>query len=199
MSEEQDYLRVVKGEKFYRVIDCEGALVSWFSGLEIVANFSNPSPREIDGFANGEFELALNVINDIPWFCFRIFSLIPKKGFGRKEYRVILPWQECPFHASRIDPQSLQRIEELALEAEENKELRVATNVILLDFPSNTVLSLRRFTLSPFFTRKLFTAVLDTKAAHTSESYEQGVTATFDEFPVNAIGESSRVRCKSGD
>lgn len=199
MSEEQDYLRVVKGEKFYRVIDCEGALVSWFSGLEIVANFSNPSPREIDGFANGEFELALNVINDIPWFCFRIFSQSHSKGFGRKEYRVILPWQECPFHAARIDPPLLQRIEKLALEAEENKELRVATNVILLDFPSNTVLSLRRFTLSPFFSRKLFTSVLDTKAAHTSESYDQAVSEVLARYPVDSIGESSRVRCKSGD
>jgi hypothetical protein len=199
-TEDREFVVLKTGGKYYRDLGGEGALVSWTgAGVEIVVNYASPAKREVDGFANGEVEFGLNVIDDIPWVCFRVMGLINERGFGKKEYKPVLPWQDCPFHAAMIDPPYLLQIEERASEYEADQNLRLITHLMLLNFPSNTILTIRFFTLSPFFSRKLLAAVLDTKAAHNPRSYNDTVPRVYNRYPVNYIGQSSRIRCKSGD
>jgi hypothetical protein len=78
-------------------------------------------------------------------------------------------------------------------------EAHLGIGVVLTGWPGMTVKALRFFTVSPFFTQKLIEALLSTAPAYTFEGYEQGVQRVFQTYPTNAIGEGSRVRCKSGD
>lgn len=193
---------IVQGELFYRPINQEGALVSWTTGgLEIAVSFAKPTERERIAFNDGIFEMGTTVIQGIPWIAFRVFQIeVKPKGFGQGQpARVMIPWHECPFHAVRIDPDYRNQIQEFTLEAAENPELRLATNAILLDYPSSEVIAIRRFSLSPHFTREFLSSVLITQATHTWESYDNAVNQTFEQYPVGAIGESTRIRCRSGD
>lgn len=200
-TEDREFVVLSIGGKYYRDLGGDGVLASWTgAGLEIIAKYPNASKREREGFGTGDIEFGLNVIDDIPWLCFRIFSLIGNdKGFGQKKYRSVLPWQECPFHAAMIDAEYLQQIEEFASEYEADQNLRLMTHLMLIDSPSNTILTMRSFTLSPFFSRKLLAAVLDTKPAHNPKSYVNAVSEVYARHPVDSIGQSSRIRCKSGD
>jgi len=202
MATPEGITAIVLGEKFYRNT-FEGALVSWTpGGLELAVSFDKPSQDEVDGFNDGAFEIGLRVANDIPWVCFRIFKFVRQpKGFQATPQvaRIVLPWHECPFHAARVDPDYMREIGNFALEAAEEDELRIAVNAVLVEFPTGEVLAIRRFSLSPYFSRNLLSAVLTTSAAHTPETYDQAVTDVFNQFPVEAIGESTRIRCRSGD
>lgn len=188
----------VQGEKFFNELPDAGSIAGWHSGLQLISAFKSPSQQEISAFQSGEFEIAINQIDNIPFISFRV--LIPAgRGFGDQKFNVAIPWQECPFHASRIDPMSLERIEIFSVESRKSPDLRLSVNALLLNFPDHIIQSMRIFSLSPFASRKLCSSVLGSKDSHTSESYRISVEKIYNYFPVNAIGESSRVRCKSGD
>ena len=189
--------RISIGDRLNRTHEAEGARFSWVDdSCELVISFSNLRPAEIEGVQHGVFELGLNVVDAMPFVCFRVFKLLKTKGFGQSQQaKLLLPWQECPFHLSRFDPEALPRFDEFrAL-----PEAHLGIVVVLTDWPGMTVKALRFFTVSPFFTQKLIEALLSTASAYTREGYEQGVQQVFQSYPVNAIGDGCRVRCKSGD
>lgn len=185
------------GDRIDRHFDTEGACFSWESQhCELVMAFANLKPAEIRGVEQGTFEFGLNVIDQMPFLCFRIFEVVGAKGFAKpKQGKLVLPWQECPFHLAYFDPAILPHFD--AFRAEPNAHLGIAS--ILTTWPNMTVQALRFFTLSPFFTQKLIDALLSTAAAYTREGYSTAVQRIYATHPVNSIGESSRVRCKSGD
>ena len=193
-----EYLeRIIIGDRINRPHETEGARFSWADdACELVISFSNPQAKEIKAVQHGVFELGLNVVESMPFVCFRIFELSEAKGFGQSQAtKLLLPWQECPFHLARFDPKALPQFDEFRVKP----EARLGILVILTDWPEMTVKALRFFTVSPFFTQKLIEALLSTAPAYTFEGYEQGVQRVFQNYPVNAIGDGCRVRCKSGD
>ena len=191
---------IAVGDKFYKNMPQEGALASWTGGgLEIAIALNQPTPGELRGAREGVFEMGLTVVNEIPWICFRIFHIQEQvRGFGATAHKVeeALGWHECPFHAVRIAPEYLQDIAEFDFL---NPELRIGVTAVVLDWPSHKVKALRRFSLSPFFSRELCSAILDTDDLHTSESYDQEITRLYRDTPVGELGESTRIRCRSGD
>ena len=190
---------IAVGHKFYRNIPQEGALAAWTGGgLEIAIALNQPTPGELLGAREGVFEMGLAVVNEIPWVCFRIFQLQePVRGFGApaRKVELALGWHECPFHAVRISPEDREDIESFDFA---NPELRIGVTAVVLDWPSHKVKVLRRFSLSPFFSRELCSAVLDTDDLHTEASYDQEISRLYRDTPVGELGESTRVRCRSG-
>ncbi len=189
--------RITIGDRLNRPHETEGARFRWVEdSCELVISFSNLQAKEIRAVQHGVFELGLNVVDSMPFVCFRVFELLATKGFGQpQQARLLLPWQECPFHLSRFDPEALPRFDEFrAL-----PEAHLGIVVVLTDWPGMVVKALRFFTVSPFFTQKLIEALLSTAPAYTFEGYKQGVQRVFQNYPVNAIGDGCRVRCKSGD
>jgi hypothetical protein len=185
------------GDRLSRRHEAPGPLLSWIDHqCQLIISLDNLTPDEIRGVQRGVFELGLNIIDHLPFVCFRIFELSQSKGFGQPQpARLLVPWHECPFHLSRFDPQALPNFD--AFRAQPN--IHLALTVILTDWPGMVVKALRLFTVSPFFTQKLIEALLTTATAHTYEGYALAVNRIFDTYPTGAIGEGSRVRCKSGD
>ncbi|MDA0268435.1 MAG: hypothetical protein O2890_14960 [Cyanobacteria bacterium] len=194
----EPYLEKISiGDRLSPAQEAEGARFSWVAdSCELHISLSNLKAAEIRGIKQGVFEFGLNIIDQMPFVCFRVFEVSKAQGFGKpKTAKVLLPWQECPFHLSRIDPEILPHLDEFRAEP----EARLAIATILTDWPSMTVQALRFFTVSPFFTQKLIEALLSTAVAYTRESYVDAVHRIYRTHPVNAIGEGARVRCKSGD
>ena len=189
MADQLEHIAI--GDRINRPHEVEGACLNWAEdSCELVISFSNLQAKEIRGVQQGVFELGLNVIDSMPFVCLRVFEVV-----GPQQARLLLPWQECPFHLSRFDPEALPRFDEFrAL-----PEAHLGIVVVLTDWPGMVVKALRFFTVSPFFTQKLIEALLSTAPAYTFEGYEQGVQRVFQNYPVNAIGDRCRVRCKSGD
>ena len=106
--------RISIGDRLNRTHEAEGARFSWVDdSCELVISFSNLRPAEIEGVQHGVFELGLNVVDAMPFVCFRVFKLLKTKGFGQpQQAKLLLPWQECPFHLSRFDPEALPRFDE---------------------------------------------------------------------------------------
>jgi hypothetical protein len=188
---------IALGERLDRPQEAEGARFSWADdSCELMISLSKLRPAEIRGIEHGVFEFGLNVVESMPFVCFRVFEVVGAKGFGQPQQgKVVLPWHECPFHLSRFHPEALPHLDEFRT----TPEARLSITVILTDWPGMTVKALRFFTVSPFFTQKLIEALLTTAPAYTFEGYESGVQRVFQTYPTNAIGEGSRVRCKSGD
>lgn len=177
--------------------EAEGARITWVENrCQIVIAYQNLKTAEIEGVRSGIFELALNVIDQMPFLCFRIFQVAAGKGFGpARPAKIVLSWQECPLHIARIPPDDLPHFDAFRT----TPEARLSIAVILTDWPGMTVKALRYFTVSPFFTQKLIEALLSTAAAYTRDSYAAAIYRIFDQYPVNSIAEASRIRCKSGD
>jgi len=193
-----DYLEKISiGDRLDREQEAEGARFTWIeNSCELVMSFQGLRSAEIRGVEQGVFEFGLNVIDQMPFICFRIFEIQGAKGFGQpKQGKLVLPWQECPFRLSRFDPEVLPHFDEFRAQP----EARLAIATILTDWPGMTVKALRFFTVSPFFTQKLIEALLSTAAAYTREGYVDAVQRIFSTHPTNSIGERSRIRCKSGD
>ena len=192
------YLEAIHiGDRLNRHHDAPGSLLSWIDNqCQLIISLDHLKAEEIRGVQRGVFEIGLNVIDHLPFVCFRIFEVTSTKGFGQAQpARLLLPWHECPFHLCRFDPQALPDFDGFRA----NPEVHLALTVILTDWPSMVVRALRMFTLSPFFTQKLIEALLTTATAHTYEGYALAVNRIFEAYPTGAIGEGSRVRCKSGD
>lgn len=189
--------RISIGDRINRLHETEGARLSWIdNSCELIISYDNLKPKEVRGVQRGIFEIGLNVVESMPFVCFRIFELVGGKGFGQPQVgKIVLPWHECPFHLSRFDPEALPRFDEFRA----MPEAHLGMAVILTDWPGMTVKALRFFTVSPFFTQKLIEALLSTTPAYTQEGYEQGVQHIFQTYPVSSIGDGCRVRCKSGD
>ncbi|MBD2425425.1 hypothetical protein [Phormidium sp. FACHB-1136] len=193
-----DYLKPISiGDRIDPPQEAEGARFTWVEDhCELMISLSGLRPAEVKGVEKGVFEFGLNVVESMPFVCFRVFEVVGAKGFGRPQRgKVVLPWHECPFHLARFHPDVLPHFDDFRT----IPEARLGIIVILTDWPGMTVKALRFFTVSPFFTQKLIEALLATAPAYTFEGYEQGVQRVFHAYPVNAISDGSRVRCKSGD
>lgn len=195
MADQLEHIAI--GERLERPHEAEGARFRWADdSCELVISLSNLRPKEIRGIEHGVFEFGLNVVESMPFVFFRVFEVVGTQGFGRPQQgKLVLPWHECPFHLARFHPETLPHFDDFRA----IPEARLGIIVILTDWPEMTVKALRFFTVSPFFTQKLIEALLSTTSAYTREGYAQGVTGIFETYPTNAIGDDSRVRCKSGD
>lgn len=192
-----DLIAISLGDRIDPPLEAEGARFTWMEDhCELMISLSGLRSAEVKGVEQGVFEFGLNVVESMPFVCFRIFEIVKAKGFGKlPQGKLVLPWQECPFHLSRFDPEALPHFDDFRA----NPEARLAIATILTDWPGMTVKALRFFTVSPFFTQKLIEALLSTAPAYTFEGYEQGVQHIYNAYPTNAIGDGARIRCKSGD
>jgi hypothetical protein len=188
---------ITLGQTLDQPYEVEGSRVTWVADrCEIVIALHDLQASETQAVKSGIFELGLNVIEQMPFLCFRIFQVATGKGFGSfHSAKVVLPWQECPLHIARIHPDQLPHFD--AFRA--NPAARLGIYIILTDWPGMTVKALRYFTLSPFLTQKLIDALLSTAAVYTRDSYTDAVNRIFAQYPINSIADASRIRCKSGD
>ena len=198
MSDFPDFIEpVILGAPILRDHPEDGARFQWCaSHCELMMAFEHLRPAEVEAISAGAFEFGLTVIDQMPFVCFRVFQAKPSKGFGRPRIgKLVWPWQECPLHLSRFDPDTLPAFDDFRA----TPNVRLAIAVILAERPSLVVKALRYFTLSPSFTQALIDALLSTVAAHTREGYEAAVRSIYAAYPPNGLGEQCQVRCWSGD
>jgi hypothetical protein len=67
---------ITVGQPHPRSLDGEGAEFTWCADwLELTMTFRDPSRSEQQAVEAGVFEVALNVVEQIPFLCFRIFQV----------------------------------------------------------------------------------------------------------------------------
>jgi len=191
------FRRVEIGQPYPRSLDDQGAEFTWQADrLELIMTFQDPSPAENQAVTSGVFEVALNVVEQIPILCFRIFQVEPSRGYERaRSATLVLPWQECPFHLAQISPNLFPALDEVR----RDPECRLQIAAVLTDLQTTRVTAFRYFSISPFFSRSLVNALLQTFPCYTPHSYPQAVEKVFAQFPLNTIGHNARIRCQSGD
>lgn len=157
--------------------------------------FKDPSLLEQWAVESGIFEVTLNVIDHIPFLCFRIFQVKPQQTHPSKLATLVLPWQECPFHLAQVDPDHLPAFEQVR----RNPELRLPITAVLTDLETARVRAVRQFNLNPFFSQSLVNALLASFPHYTKSSYPNAVDQVFAKFPINSIGDAARIRCRSAN
>jgi len=184
------------GQIHPRSLDAEGAEFNWNAGWpELTMTFREPSPKEQQAVESGTFEVALNVIDQVPFLCFRIFQIADADPFGqRKPATLILPWQECPIHLVQIHPDRLPAFDAVL----QNPEFSLPMAAVLTDLETGRVRAVQQFILSAFLSRSLVEALLSTFPCYTPVSYPAAVDRIFANYPLNSIGETARIRCRSG-
>lgn len=177
-------------------LDGEGAEFAWGADwLELTITFRNPSASEQRAVETGVFEVALNVVEHIPFLCFRIFEVKNASPLDHsKSATLVLPWQECPFHLVQAHPERLPAFDRVM----HNPEFCLPIAAILTDIETARVCAVQQFTLNPFFSRSLVEALLATFPHYTRLSYPAAVDRVFANHPLNSIGDSARIRCRSG-
>jgi hypothetical protein len=172
----------------------EGAKINWWSnGCEIIFAIENPTPLEIEAFGKGTFELALSVVNNMPFISFQVYD--PCKGFGDgTTTRLAIPWQEMPMHISKIDPMYLPNIDK----QRDNPQMRLLITCVLIDYDTKVIFQLRAFTVSPAFVNKMFEALITTAEYYTFSSYAEGVNKVFGLYEVGEIAKKALITCLSG-
>jgi hypothetical protein len=185
------------GQTHPRSLDTEGAEFLWCAdSLELMLTFKEPSLLERWAVTSGIFEVTLNVIEQIPFLCFRIFQVNDSEQFNHpKSATLVLPWQECPFHLVQVEPDRLPAFEYVM----QNPESGLPITVVLTDLETATVKAVRQLKLNPFFSRSLVDALLSSFPYYTTHSYPEAVDRVFAQFPTNTIGDTTRIRCRSGD
>lgn len=188
---------IAVGQPYERSLEGEGAEFTWEGDhLELVMTFNAPSRYECEAIESGVFEIGLNVVEQIPILCFRVFQLSPPQRFESSRKAVlILPWQECPFHLAQADPERFPAFDTV----QQQVEFRLSVVAVLTDLSTTRVSALRQFSLSHFFSRSLVNALLKTFPCYTSASYPEAIGRVFATFPLNTIGDTARIRCKSDD
>ena len=69
--------RISIGDRLNRPHEAEGARFQWAEdSCELVISYSNLRPAEIEGIQHGVFEFGLNVVESMPFVCFRVFDMI---------------------------------------------------------------------------------------------------------------------------
>jgi|GEM_PF-719257 hypothetical protein len=192
----QEFGLITLGQPHPHSLDGEGAEFTWCGGwLEFTLTFKDPSPSEQQVMETGVFEVALNVVEQIPFLCFRIFQVESSHLSDQANPAIlVLPWQECPFHLVQVPPERLPAFDYVI----QNPNFGLPIAVVLTDLATARVRALQQFTLSPFFSCSLVNALLNTFPCFTRQSYPAAVDRVFAQHPLNTIGDSARIRCCSG-
>ena len=188
---------ITVGQPHPRSLDGEGAEFTWCADwLELTMTFRDPSRSEQRAVEAGVLEVALNVVEQIPFLCFRIFQVNNVHSADHsKPATLALPWQECPFHLVQIHPDRLPNFEHVV----QNPDFCLPIAAVLTDLETDSVRAVQQFTLNPFFSRSLVDALLNTFPCHTQQSYPAAVDRALAKHPLNTIGDSARIRCRSGN
>ncbi|WP_448603126.1 hypothetical protein [Thermoleptolyngbya sp.] len=191
----QDFGLITVGQTHTRSLDAEGAEFTWLSDwVELTLTFHNPSLAEQWAVESGVFEVALNVIEQVPFLCFRIFQVDRYTHAGHtKPATLVLPWQECPFHLCQVHPDQLPTFDPVL----HNPNFQLPLAVVLTDLESKQVRAVRQFALSSFLSRSLVDALLKTFPYYTRFSYPAAVDRILAKHLINKIGDSARIRCRS--
>jgi hypothetical protein len=192
----QDFGLITVGQSHTKSLDTEGAEFVWSADwVELTLTFRNPSLAEQWAIESGIFEVALNVVEQVPFLCFRIFQVETHGQLNHtKPATLVLPWQECPFHLSQLSPDQLPTFDPVL----HDPCFRLPLAVVLTDLESKRVRAIRQFTLNPFLSQALVDALLTTFPCYTRYSYPHAVDRILAKHPVNTIGDSARIRCRSG-
>jgi hypothetical protein len=191
-----DHLKMLAIKQPYsRSLDGEGAEVFWYpDGLELILTFDKPSLEECREIETGTFEIGLNVVDQIPFLCFRIFQVEPSAaGQSSRKATLVLPWQECPFHLTQVKADRLPTLDEVR----QSDDAQLPMAVVLTDLNSGSIETFRHLTLSPFFSKSFVQALLQTFPYYTPCSYPEAVANLFAKLPINSIGDGSRIRCQA--
>jgi hypothetical protein len=193
----QEFGLITVGQTHLRSLDGEGAEFRWCGGwLELTLTFRDPSSSEQRAVETGVFEVALNVVEQIPFLCFRIFQVESSRLSDQANpATLVLPWQECPFHLVQLPPERLPAFDYVI----QNPDFGLPMAAVLTDLATTRVRAVQQFTLSPFFSRSLVSALLETFPCFTQQSYPAAVDRLFAQHPLNTIGDSARIRCRSED
>ncbi|MBF2086633.1 hypothetical protein [Thermoleptolyngbya sp. C42_A2020_037] len=191
----QDFGLITVGQRHTRSLDAEGAEFTWRSDwVELTLTFRNPSLAEQWAVESGVFEVALNVVEQVPFLCFRIFQVDKYAGPGRtKPATLVLPWQECPFHLCQLHPEQLPNFDPVL----HNPNFQLPLAVVLTDLETKRVRAVRQFALGSFLSRSFVEALLKTFPHYTRLSYPNAVDRILAKHQINTIGDSARIRCRS--
>lgn len=191
----QDFGLITIGQVHPRSLNTEGAEFTWRSDwLELTLTFRNPSLTEQWAVESGVFEVALNVVEQVPFLCFRIFQVDRHTHLRpTKPATLVLPWQECPFHLCQVHPEQLPTFDPVL----QNPNFQLPLAVVLTDLESKRVRAVRQFPLGAFLSRSLVEALLKTFPHYTPSSYPTAVDRILAKHPINTIGDNARIRCRS--
>jgi hypothetical protein len=192
----QNHLKVLAiGQAYSRSLDGEGAEVFWYpDGLELTLTFDHPTLEEKRAIETGIFEIGLNVVDQIPFLCFRIFQVEDFwESRGSRKATLVLPWQECPFHLTQVKADKLPALDEVR----QLDDFQLSIAVVLTDLSNGSIHTFRHLTLSPFFSKSYVQSLLQTFPYYTSCSYPKAVEKVFAKLSTNSIGDGSRIRCQA--
>lgn len=179
---------------FYRPISEQGGQFNYFitedntGQWELVWAIANPTEAEIEGINAGTIECRLAVVENIPFFCFRILYLD----------EVVIPWQECPFNGNFI-PGGQQYLEFERIAMLSNPEIRIGLPIILIDYMDFIIKAMRYSSLSPKFSRNLLDAIANCQIDKEKE-YHGKLISIYSRYPINYISENCAIsQCFAGD
>jgi hypothetical protein len=173
----------------------EGEEFNWRSPeCELIITFRRPSPDEVEAVRVGPAEFALYHEGDQVVLCYR-FHPAPGRKSG-------VLWSDAPYHIGR-PPEAGRPAEESTPPPDPGSlspESHQLLHVILLD-EAGIVRVLRTATLSPEFTRGLYSAIRDQASRpYDARAYELGLHALFQRFPASdRLAAACAVRCRGGD
>jgi hypothetical protein len=185
-------LNYTVGNNYPKTIIQEGAKLNYHRGdsstqWELHLALHSPQDYEVKGFNEGIFDCRLGIVWNIPFFCFRI--LLPDSS-QTNQYKIVLPWAECPVHAICVGG--------LTPNLEEGKRIILLANFV--DHATGKIVALRTFTLSPHFSRALTELIQVTANAFPSEvAYNQTLNTIYNSVPVVTISSSCQLYSFSGE
>jgi len=155
--------------------------------LELVLFFDNPSRHEVEAVRTGRSDFALYDHDDLVVLCYRFEG--PKAN---------VPWSDSPYcwhlvaAAERIlppDPATL------------TPESRTLLHVVLVNAVGGQIQALHSLTLSPDFTRALFSAITRQAARPFDRAaYDLTIDALYRRYQSSAeLAATCTVRCRGGD
>jgi hypothetical protein len=194
----RDFGLISVGQIHPRSLDTEGAEFTWKADrLELMMTFKNSTPFENQAVESGIFEVGLNVVEHIPFLCFRIFWVEADLNPDQEAQKatLVLPWQECPLHLAQTDSEHLPAFDYVM----QNSGFRLPITAVLTDLKTSRVRSFQHFSLSAFMSRYLVESLLTTFPYHTRTSFPISLDRVFAHHPLNSIGDTARIRCRSGE
>jgi hypothetical protein len=137
---------------------------------ELILFFDCPTPAEVDAVKSGLPEFGLYVRDGLVVLCYRFVH--PKEG---------APWSDAPYHyhlvpeRDRIPPPDPDQL---------SAESRAILHIVLVNATGGQIRALRAVSLSPEFTRSLFSVIGHQAAGHwDARRYDSQLKAPYFQLP----------------
>lgn len=141
-------------------------------GLDCAVYMNNPTEKELEQFrAGNSFDIRFTVIRDVIMFALKIGSL---------------NWMDAPYDIHLSQNYTMFDVP--------GDNQHVVLTLMLIDSSNGEIKHIRLLSLSPFFTKKLFLAIMEQNDKYFSkDDYDMRVQSIFDRYSTKEIVKMSSV------